>query len=781
MSDFNQNPFDNGQSGQTEPNNAQQPVNQTAQQTQPSPVQPMGGQFAQPGAPVSQPSVSPEMAADVSAAETVNGAEVVKKKSKKGLFIGLAASLAVIVGGSCAAYAFSPWVKNNVKMLINDPAEYYAWVEEENFNTIADEVSKAYGSSLENTKQEAQLEITAELNGENIDKLLEETEGMSLSSLGIEIPSEISVKVGSKYEKDAPVSVAQIAAGDDSLVDMYMYMIDGNYYYQIPELSSSYVAMDIDEMFSTAISELGSDEAAIMQAYVEILSDMTDDPSALGKLISEDDIKDIILNYSSAVYSKIGEVELEKGVERKVDDVTMEYNVLTAELDEKCLYDILMNALETAEDDKTVMGICEKFGLEKDAYKDAVSSLIDELEGEEDDIGDGDDYVEMNVYVSSTGSICGREFTYINGEGDEEGKFMYLVAEEDDEKFGVEVSLEVEDEILFTLEGGAEKKSDKCTGEVVFKVTDGSETVEVPLSFKNIQTAGDEDQYLKGEVTFDLSKLGLPSITLELDSDGKGQTLKTDAVVAGTDYGSLAFTVSEKMNLEVPEFDSSQTVYWFDETGSGMEGYAEEIQNNLTGFLNKIGEAVGYEGLGDNYLALMEMGSEDEYYDDEYYDDEYDYEDDYEDFDSSDIEATCDFSKLTINLNGTPVTIPSKIDGILSYVDVTDETIEPYYTQTYYDEDYSVSVTLENDTDAPIAPADCSVVGLSVYEGSPLSMSINGVTVGSSVSDIESVFGVTIDNVTDDYITITDSNSEWNTMSFYWYEGTVYMIDVYVY
>ena len=54
-------------------------------------------------------------------------AKIAKKKGKKAALIG-GISAAVIVGGSAAAYGFSDTVKNQVKLRLSKPENYYAWV-----------------------------------------------------------------------------------------------------------------------------------------------------------------------------------------------------------------------------------------------------------------------------------------------------------------------------------------------------------------------------------------------------------------------------------------------------------------------------------------------------------------------------------------------------------------------------------------------------------------------------------------------------------------------------
>ena len=59
-------------------------------------------------------------------AQLVDGVEPAKKKP---VLLIVAIIVVILAAGSVLAYNFIPWVNNNVKMLINKPEDYYAWVE----------------------------------------------------------------------------------------------------------------------------------------------------------------------------------------------------------------------------------------------------------------------------------------------------------------------------------------------------------------------------------------------------------------------------------------------------------------------------------------------------------------------------------------------------------------------------------------------------------------------------------------------------------------------------
>ena len=98
--------------------------------------------------PVSE--IKPEEHQPAKAVEPIMaGTEIISgvEKAKKGpaaVIAVIAVILVLLLGGSAVAYSFSPWVKNNVKMIINDPEDYYSWVENQNIKESAEKVAEAY-------------------------------------------------------------------------------------------------------------------------------------------------------------------------------------------------------------------------------------------------------------------------------------------------------------------------------------------------------------------------------------------------------------------------------------------------------------------------------------------------------------------------------------------------------------------------------------------------------------------------------------------------------------
>ncbi len=724
------------------------------------------------------------MSSPISETQFISGVEPAKKKP---VFLIVAIILVILAGGFAAAYNFIPWVKNNVKMLVSKPENYYLWVEEQNLEEMADKVSEGYGDLLKSDKTNSgEFELKADIDSTNVGALIEELTGSPLSDSGIVLPSNIAVKGGANVKEDGKMdSSFQINASDKTLATLNMYMQDGVYYYQVPELSPSYIAIDLNTMLESAYLEMDSEEAAYMQTFMETFTSFSTDPDAIKDFISEKELNELIVKYFTIVFENIDDVEIEKGVSCNVNGVKTEYNKLVAEVDMGAVYSIAKDVLKEAKKDKTIINLIEKFGLSKEDYVEAIDGILEQFGTLE--VKGGDTMFTMNVYVDSNGKICGRDIEIPDEEDLEIG---YMTAKDDsDEAFDVKIMSDGEG---LQIVGSSEEKSGKSSGDVkliLAGVNNDGTDIAIPVSYKNCEVVNESKGYTKGEFSIDTSSFGGPVIAINLDSDGKSQTFKTDVAIGGTNYGSVSFTTSEKNTMDIPAFDSAQTVYQYTEDGAELQEYIMSATDNLVTLLNNVGSAFGVDGLGNIFGAaltsdptggisaidptigqntvvdptigqntLVEPTTEAATVEDVKY----------------------DFSKFNYQINGQTVTIPSKIDGILDFVVVDKDKVGANDLEFFYSEDYTFGVDISNNTEADAAPKDCLVSGLSVSEGSLVNFSIDGITIGSNISDVAAKFGAKLEDPSSGYITIYDSKSDWNDVTFYYYNGKVNSFDIYI-
>ena len=713
-------------------------------------------------------SASPDQAS-FAGAELVGGVEPAKKKP---VFLIIAIIVVILAAGSAAAYNFIPWVKNNVKMLLNSPEDYYAWVEQENIENAADKFSEAYGKMLGSSATSEEFEFKADLDSANVGALIEELTGSPLSESGIVLPSSVAIKSGADIDENGNIKSSLVFNSDDkTLATMNLYMMDGVYYYQIPELSPSYISMDLDTVMEEMYSDMGVEEAAFIESYMDALISISTDPESLKEMLSEKELNELMVKYFTIVFENIDDVELDKSIECEVNGVETTYNKLEANIDQGTVFSIVKDVLKEAKKDKTLIKLVEKFGLTEDDYTAAVDSLLSQIGTVS--VSGGDTVLKMYVYVDSNGKICGREFVV----PDEENIDIGYMTAKDGSDSSFDIKLLANDE-GFQIVGNCEEKSGKESGSAKVMFAGSGDNIEFAINYSDLETINEDKGYLKGDVSVDLTSLNGPVITVNLDSDGKSQTIKSDITVDGKNYGTLSLTSKEELTVDIPEFDSSQQVYQYSEDGAQLEQYISNA--DLETFINNIGSAFGVDGLG----ALMSAAMSDQ---------SGDVTGGYTgsgitDGSAGDItsgsttgvsgDVTYDFSKLDIKVNGQSVKLPAKIDGLIDQVTIDKEKVEAGYLESFYNDDYSFGLTVANESDTDAAPKDCLISGIDVSEGSPVSVTIDGFAVGGNVADLANKYGVKLQDANNGYFTIYDISSEWNEMVVYYYDGKIYEINI---
>lgn len=706
--------------------------------------------------------------------EVVGGAERAKKKP----VLLIVAIIVLILGGASAlAYNFLPWVKNNVKLLVSKPENYYAWVEEENIKTLADGISKGYGKALDSMAGQngsEEVEIKADINVENCTALIEELSGSSLSESGVKLPSSIAIKSAGKKTDDGVDGAMLVNAGDKTLATMNIFMRDGAYYAQIPELSDAYISFDYEQLLEASmdnLNELDDESAAFVTGYIDTLKSFIKNPDSLREFLSEDELNEFIVKYFTIAFSNIDDVEIEKRTECDANGVEGKLTVITADVDMGTLYSIAKDVLKEAKKDKTIIKIVEKAGISADDYTSAVESLLDQFGNME--VSGGETIFKMNVYVDSKGVICGRSIEV----PEEDVNIGYLVVKDGNET-GVEASfMEGEDEgVKFLMK--SEENSGKESGEAKIKAIgmDEGEPEEFPITFKDMEIVNEDKGYFKGEISIDFTPFEGPVLTLAFDSDGEGQTVKSDINVEGKEYGTVSISSKEKTSVEIPAFDSSKKVYAFTQDGAELQQYIMDCSGNLESFVNNIGSAFGVDGLGGLFSGAMGGNTAITDVDDDIFGtDDIDTAIEVPEPDDNTVmsNVSYDFNKLDFEINGQKVKIPSKINGITNLVKFEQDEVEANGYAYGYSEDYTFGINMKNPSSSKVKVADCEVTGISIANGALVKLNIDGFAPGSKIEEFAAKYGAKLDDPKNGSVTIVDTNSSWNTFSVYYYDGVI--------
>ncbi len=716
--------------------------------------------------------------------EIVGGVETAKKNTTK--IIAIIVAVVILIFGCCAgAYAFIPQVKNSVKMLMNSPEEYYAWVESQD----TEESMKSFTEFLFSNKEidpdelNRNLAITFEPDQQGIEKLISENAGMSLSEAGITLPKKIDITSKAAFIDGYNAANSEMLADGESILTSNVYMKDGKTYIQYPELSSSYVCLDIVEAFKQGIEEgiAESDDNEFSAAMSKALEKM-EAPSGEEKepLLSQSEFEDIIGRYSDIIINNIKNVKMEKNSECDADGVKCEYTKLIVNLDQGTLFSIVKDMInEFPKEEKIIDLVAEYTELSKEDILAALDEASKNFGGLEMD--GGEVYAIMNVYVNNKGEIVGRSFENAGDNGDYS---VGYICTKDGDNYGVSLFAKINEE-KYSADGSASENAGKFTGQMT--VSGNGQKDIFGISFKDFECG---EEYLKGEATLGLSSFGLDDVTLKFDEKDGEQTCAFDFTYGGSKIGSFNIKSNNEAPDKITVFNNDAKVY----ENENASDYDKEVDYGV--LLKKI-----YKGLfGLDEKALAEMGIDVDNFSNIIYDIDSNISDDYDidpdlyldddqtdDFDTDDLDTDYeessvkyDMSKIKFQLNGKDVKLPGKIDGALDNVEFDSEKIDAHEYSYAYSNDNNMSFNIYNPTGKEMNSKDCEIYGISVNDYTTgYKFTVDGIGIGDDVQKIVDKYGCRLEKEDSEYgFTSVEDTNGYNYLSFMYNDGKIISIDI---
>lgn len=559
---------------------------------------------------------------------SVSGVETVTKKSKgkkAALICGITG--AAIIGGGVAAYAFSDFVKNQVKLRVSKPENYYAWVYENNAEDIAKTISDQYRESLKNYEKGSSGTLSFKYTASDSakDKLLEEVLGSDYKNsstdetqMFVDIVNNVNdIAIGADYEADGSAVSYNVFAklNGDNLATAETVIDSENmdFFMRVPELNEKWLGLSLGSYLDDETS------STLTEAYSDILND----PESF---LSPDELEEEITRYVQAWNDVVEDVEIEKKEDVDICDITVNYTVATVEIDERMEDEITLAMLYTIRDDDIIKGIvCDKLGVyTEDEYEEELDESIGFYEDclDEDEY-DSDDITYFDTFIDSTGAIRGfclsneddEIFCAFGKDGDNiSGQFT--VYDEDGEQFAME---------LYANEKGKKSydgwldirtySTDYNYNEQTYEYEETREAETYTISFDALTVENEEKGYVSGDVTIEIPDVD--PITIELDSDGKSQDISYHIVYEDTDYGYVTLSWSTELGASVSVPDKS-SAYMIDVENASDEDFTGYItRDSFTSWLEDIFVKVGISS------DLASAGAEEvasEIYDDADYD-----------------------------------------------------------------------------------------------------------------------------------------------------------------
>lgn len=577
--------------------------------------------------------------------DTVSGVENVTKKKKGGKIAAIAiGAVVVIAGGSIAAYNLSDYVKNKVKLATLEPEEYYSWVTEKNATEAADSVSKTYQKYIDalSDGQTANASFRYDVSDDAKKELLSMLMGSDYENSAtdetqqyIDIINNInSIEIGANSSVKSSIMNGGIYASvnDEKLVtaDLSMNYDELAYYFRIPELSEKWLGISLENLAEESSN-------ALIESDITAMKDFMSNPE---EYLSPEELDELINKYSAVWCSEIDDVELEKKEKVDIGDITVEYTVLTSEIDGKKACDIAEAFIDEASDDKLLKEIVtERLAVcTEDEYDSALSSAAENIKENKDSNSFDDQSIELITYVDAKGTIRGISFNT----PDDTYKYDYIIGLENDNVYGTLSFTDGSD--IINAELNAIKDGNKYNGDIDVKYSSEDSTDEYSFSieFNDFEVVDEEKGYVNCGLTVIIPDVD--PIALDFSSDGKSQDITFELNIDDTDYGKFTFNMSNDKSGDIEQPDVSNAIL-IDPENSDFDIESYVTEEEVTSFIKELLTKIGFseedaQAVAETYAANMFYSYDDlDYNYDDYYTyddtDDYDYDYDYDDEDEN--------------------------------------------------------------------------------------------------------------------------------------------------
>ena len=549
--------------------------------------------------------------------DSVSGVETItKKKRGKKIAIISGISVAALAGGGVLAYNLSPLVKNQVKLRTSSPKKYYAWVNEENADELAKSIADSYSKTLDKyengitekfaleytVSDEAKDAFLTEVLGsdykdevdEDTQQLLDIVNNIEQLKIGIDGSTKKSLMALNLYgELNNEELISLDFAGDFDQMALFA---------RIPQLSEQYLGFSFGEIL---------EEEEIDEKAFDIIKDVMDDPASY---LSPSELEKEINRYVGVWNKSVSKVKIEKKEEIGIGDIDVKYTVATVKIDEKTGEKIRENFMEALKNDEIIkeivvekLGIVDEEEYEKTFEEDEEEDIdIDEDEDfdldeeDEDDKDEKEQIVSFSTYIDAKGVIRGFS---MSDNSDEKNDIRFIIGKDGNDVRGEFVAI-TEGNEQFSAILTADESKGSYDGSIDITVHDydydfndddewvvsDDKTTNISVEFEDFKIVDEEKCYVEGDIT-----LVIPDtdpIELNLESDGKSQTINYNIVIDDTDFGTISLITSTEDGFEA-DIPSMDEAFEIDENFENDDIFSYVSEDDLVNFLTELCEKIG--------------------------------------------------------------------------------------------------------------------------------------------------------------------------------------------
>lgn len=568
--------------------------------------------------------------------DIVSGVEHAKKGKGK-LVAGITAgALVVVAGGSAVAYAASDYVKNQVKLTVSSPENYYAWVNEKNTEDFAKQVSEQYRTAIDEMKsgQKSSVSLKYEASDEVRNLLIDEIGDEEQEVIDIiKNFNDISISVSGDAKNDISSGSAAIAWNGENLAtfDMAFDASAMDMMFRIPELAEQWLDINAGDIYGYNSEYYDDDTNKAMNASEKIRKD----PESV---ITPEELETEITKYSNLWNECIADVELEKKADVAISDITVNYTVASVTIDETKAKEIAEKFINTAKEDEILKAVVvDRLEVATaDEYTAELDEVLADIAENYDE--NSTETVTLNTYIDPTGCIRGVSF-----ETSENDSAKLILGKDGDEIRGeFTVSEEGGDEFNAILT--ATDNDGKYSGALDMTADD----ITVSFEFADLEIVNEKKGYMNGVLTFVIPPEAIDADTnmifsVSLSSDGNSQQISAPIDVEGKNYGTIVLDIASETGAE-PSMPDKSGAFVIDENADAeLSDYVaqDKMEEFIKNILLKIGfsdemATEGAEAIGEElYYDYSTDFDYDDLDPDFSYDGDDDYDWDYEDDDYS--------------------------------------------------------------------------------------------------------------------------------------------------
>lgn len=573
------------------------------QNAQPQMQMPYHNMQAQPQMPYHNMQAQPQMPYQNA------GVQPPTKGGKSKILIPLLIAGVAVAAGIIAVVVNAASIGNFFHKTFSTPEKYYQYVEGKNADETAEIIASSYGSYVENAKNIFNTAYNTSISlaiGEEGKDLLELA---GLAGLDMSWLNEISLSGGVTLNENS-VSINMATGMNEETLLSFIMLLDikeGEAFLQIPELTSTYIGIDIEENVGRSYDDF--------RDVWEEMQEMSKD--TLASLPSQVEFEKLLSKYMKIALSGIEDVD-KKDKTLKVEGVEQKCTALIVTIDADTMADIFDAILKEAEDDQEleqfIVDFAEAVDYDGDDVYDALIDGLDDIQSSLSRISSREEIV-MTVYVNGKGEVVGREFEI-------DGVTISMLMPEKGKNFGYEFSIEGSGASV-SLTGSGTKSGDKIDGDFRLRY-DGATVMNITTEELDLKTLRRGKLNGKLEMSLGsgireligsgqgLSILQKISFTLEAKTTDNSFTYRYGILYDDGDIGSITVSAGQEKSSTVKLPGSKDVI--FVEDDRDLEEWFNGIDwDNVVSVLKKVNLPKSLIDLVESFGEAVKDGNADEW------------------------------------------------------------------------------------------------------------------------------------------------------------------------